>query len=329
VVDSFATGKTQAVEPSFGSYVDTWNIPCNSNFGVIDAALSGSTPINVSSVSSSSPFINITFSQFNATANPTPWTNPNAGQNLNINLTGVLTFNITVYLQQTPGFWIISNNTSGSFAITVATTAPSGTSIQLPQGFSSLVYSNGTNVSFADLGGAIYAINNFVPSSVPVGAIMPFYGSTVPNSCWLACDGATYSRTTYSKLFAYIGTIWGVGDGSTTFNVPFLNQGAFLRGVGGNAAAEGVQQAQMVGPGLGITDPGHVHGPGGQTQMTNPPGYLMSNSGTGWSGITGGPGGPIYYTPTTASATTGITLTGAGIETRPMNYSVFYCIRAL
>lgn len=39
---------------------------------------------------------------------------------------------------------------------------------------------------------------------------------------WLACNGAAYSRTTYVALFDAIGTTWGVGDGSTTFNVPTL-----------------------------------------------------------------------------------------------------------
>jgi microcystin-dependent protein len=39
---------------------------------------------------------------------------------------------------------------------------------------------------------------------------------------WLACDGAAISRTTYAALFAAVGTAWGVGDGSTTFNLPDL-----------------------------------------------------------------------------------------------------------
>lgn len=43
-----------------------------------------------------------------------------------------------------------------------------------------------------------------------------------PDSGWLLCDGAAVSRTTYSTLFGVIGTTYGVGDGSTTFNVPDL-----------------------------------------------------------------------------------------------------------
>lgn len=53
------------------------------------------------------------------------------------------------------------------------------------------------------------------------GFIYPFAGTTVPIG-YLLCDGAEYSRTAYPELFAAIGTIYGAGDGSTTFNVPNL-----------------------------------------------------------------------------------------------------------
>ncbi len=55
----------------------------------------------------------------------------------------------------------------------------------------------------------------------PIGSVTLFAGAAaaVPSN-WLLCDGSAKSRTTYAKLFAAIGTTWGVGDGSTTFNVP-------------------------------------------------------------------------------------------------------------
>ena len=56
-------------------------------------------------------------------------------------------------------------------------------------------------------------------SGVPPGAIMDFAMNSAPAG-WLACDGAAVSRTTYAALFAAIGTTWGAGNGSTTFNVP-------------------------------------------------------------------------------------------------------------
>ena len=47
----------------------------------------------------------------------------------------------------------------------------------------------------------------------------PFAGVTIPSG-FLVCDGGAYSRTEYAELFAVIGTRYGVGNGSTTFNVP-------------------------------------------------------------------------------------------------------------
>jgi len=56
---------------------------------------------------------------------------------------------------------------------------------------------------------------------VPVGAIFPYGGTTAPTG-YLLCDGSAVSRTTYDDLFGVISTTFGVGDGSTTFNVPDL-----------------------------------------------------------------------------------------------------------
>lgn len=56
---------------------------------------------------------------------------------------------------------------------------------------------------------------------LPVGTIIPFGGNTVPTG-YLTCNGAAVSRTTYADLFAVIGTTYGKGNGSTTFNLPNL-----------------------------------------------------------------------------------------------------------
>lgn len=65
---------------------------------------------------------------------------------------------------------------------------------------------------------------------LPSGVIEMYGGSSAPTG-WLLCDGSAVSRTTYANLYAVIGTTFGVGDGSTTFNLPDF-QGAFPRGVG-------------------------------------------------------------------------------------------------
>lgn len=55
----------------------------------------------------------------------------------------------------------------------------------------------------------------------PVGVIVPYAGTSAPAG-WLKCDGSPVNRVTYSDLYAVVGTRYGVGDGSTTFNVPDL-----------------------------------------------------------------------------------------------------------
>jgi len=58
-------------------------------------------------------------------------------------------------------------------------------------------------------------------SNIPVG-IIQMYGAAVAPTGFLICDGSAISRVTYSVLFAVIGTTYGVGNGSTTFNIPNL-----------------------------------------------------------------------------------------------------------
>lgn len=64
--------------------------------------------------------------------------------------------------------------------------------------------------------------------SLPIGSVLSYTSSTVPSG-FLECDGSAISRTTYASLFAIVGTTWGIGDGSTTFNIPDL-RGEFVRG---------------------------------------------------------------------------------------------------
>lgn len=128
------------------------------------------------------------------------------------------------------------------------------------------------------------------------GMIKPFAGAAAPTG-YLACDGAAVSRSTYSDLFTAIGTAWGVGDGSTTFNVPDF-RGKFPVGkdsgtfptVGGTGGAESTAL------------PNHTHsagslvtgGPSATIQVaafTAPPGTVVATSGHthSVSGSTGNP----------------------------------------
>lgn len=71
------------------------------------------------------------------------------------------------------------------------------------------------------------AIKNFAGADL-TGMIFAFAGNTLPDG-YLLCDGSKVSRTTYKKLFDVIGTTYGAGDGSTTFNLPNLTD-KFIQG---------------------------------------------------------------------------------------------------
>lgn len=64
-------------------------------------------------------------------------------------------------------------------------------------------------------------VKNNIRYAMPTGSILPFGGSAAPTG-FLLCDGSAVSRTTYATLFAVIGTTYGSGDGTTTFNLPQL-----------------------------------------------------------------------------------------------------------
>lgn len=77
-------------------------------------------------------------------------------------------------------------------------------------------------------GGTVYADS-------PIGSIIPYGGTTTPSG-WLLCNGQAISRTDYSELFAAIGTAFGSGDSSTTFNLPDLRETVPV-GIGENGTA--------------------------------------------------------------------------------------------
>jgi microcystin-dependent protein len=162
-------------------------------------------------------------------------------------------------------------------------------------------------------------------SAAPSGAMSMFGGSVVPTG-FLECNGAAVSRTTYAALLAAIGTTFGVGDGSTTFNVPDM-RGYFARGWD---HGRGIDAARALGSTqaddnlshnhtASVTDPGHVH--------------LMTNQGSQSANSTGGGVGTHNGADSsfnTNSATTGITVTNTasgGTEARPKNIALMFIIK--
>ena len=133
------------------------------------------------------------------------------------------------------------------------------------------------------------------PVNFPSGTILDFSGPVAPQG-WLLCDGSAISRTDYAALFAVIGTIYGVGDGSTTFNLPDL-RGEFRRGLdnmGSPAGARGKDvdgTARTVGQGQADAFKAHFHTH--DTGGNNPTGTFHQSSATSEAGFinTGTTGG--------------------------------------
>lgn len=177
---------------------------------------------------------------------------------------------------------------------------------------------------------------------LPSGMVNPFAMSTAPAG-WLECNGSAVSRTTYADLFAAIGSAYGVGDGSTTFNLPDM-RGQFVRGwdhgagVDSGRAFASAQTDAIKSHGHGISDPGHTHG-------VYDPGHLHGIQGQIYDG-NGSPGGASFAatagnlnrsgsTANTSGTGIGIYGSGTGVsiqasggtETRPKNVALMYCIK--
>lgn len=201
---------------------------------------------------------------------------------------------------------------------------------------------------------ALGASANFMPA----GAIQLFAMSAIPTG-WLECNGAAVSRTTYANLFAVIGTTYGAGDGSITFNLPDM-RGQFARGwdhgrgvdpgraLGSTQASANqshTHPATVTNPAHShaVSDPGHTHNvydPGHQHTYADNTYASGSNvvAGSGWTtvqSLTGGAQtGISNYNNTTgltvaaATQATTVTVEAQGTESRPTNVAMVYCIRA-
>ena len=134
------------------------------------------------------------------------------------------------------------------------------------------------------------------------------------HGCWLLCDGRSISRTEYSDLFEAIGTAFGVGNGSTTFNIPdargrvlgAIGSGTGLtpRSLGDTVGAEThtLTTSEMPSHSHGVTDPGHAHSYVNNTNDQNTDNAFASETAADQADLA----------QTTGSSTTGITINNTG-----------------
>jgi microcystin-dependent protein len=157
-------------------------------------------------------------------------------------------------------------------------------SVELPAG---VLIQGSPYVALYNNSDAAWYLQNFYinPYSVPVGGMIDFVGTTAPNSAFVLPFGQAISRTTYATLFAMVSTTYGIGDGSTTFNVPDL-RGRVIAGKDdmGGSSANRLTAADdgLNGDTLGATGGGET-----QTLVTgNLPAYTPAGSITVLSSLT-------------------------------------------
>jgi len=135
------------------------------------------------------------------------------------------------------------------------------------------------------------------------GYVLPFATSIVPSG-YLECNGSALSRTAYADLFAVLGTTYGVGDGSTTFNIPDL-RGEFIRGYDNG---RGIDNGRVIGTWQVDELKSHKHN------------YIGSRH------VYGGYGNP-GNAAVEGTSIIGSTDSVGGTETRPRNIAMMYCIK--
>jgi microcystin-dependent protein len=247
-----------------GEQAGVWGTTTNTNLGtLVEQAISGYVPQSVSTGTDTTITI--------------PQGASGVARNMFIELTGsggALT-NLIVPTNKKL-YFIYNNTTTPAGQVTVKVSGQTG--ISVPAAAKVILVCNGTDIVVAEN----YLLNATLPSptmtgtpvaptatagtnttqvattafvqtnGTPAGSIL-MWGSATPPTNWLLCNTSTaISRTTYATLFAVIGTTYGVGDGSTTFNIPnFTNNmpigagGTYVAGSAGGSATTTIATANL------------------------------------------------------------------------------------
>ncbi len=274
------------------SFVGTWDVPENSNWSVVDAALGQivNIPLNNSPVT-------LAAGQY---------------QCYQITFSSTLTGSVAITFPSTfTGPYVIQNLCTGSsaFVVTLQTTVAGGRVVGCPPGEAVDVINDGTNLYFKNLD-RVGTYWDYAGSSVPAWVT----ACTVPP--YLNCDGTAFSSATYPALTVILGgTTLPDSKGRTRFA---LNQGSARitssagYGIDGNTAYAGggsqsLAQANIPSYSLTVTDPGHSH-----NSPNAGAGFLDYRPGTGSFGVPVAGGNDGGVEQPTASQVTGITVNSAG-----------------
>jgi microcystin-dependent protein len=220
--------------PTDGSQAGVWGTTTNSNLNYIfDSAVAGINTVAITSTSQALTYTN----------------GPTSSSALNQSVYAILKFTgasaaTSIYAPPVAKTYIVNNATSYTVTIfnstVIGNTSPAGTSVAIPSGETMTIWSDGTdftqqNTALRDVdllgsptaptatagnNSTQIATTAFVQvNGTPTGGLMMWPTASAPAN-WLICNGSAVSRATYATLFAVVGTTFGVGDGSTTFNLP-------------------------------------------------------------------------------------------------------------
>ena len=218
-----------------GAQAGTWGTTTNNTFAyLLEAAIAGYQTVSVTAANQALTYIN--------GASSTAGDNQSVYAMLRFTTTTGAAF--SVYVPPASKQYIIYNNSGYTATIynstTIGNTTAAGTGVAIPNGKTMTIWSDGTNFTQqntalrdVDLLGSptaptpaagnnstLVATTAFVQTNgTPTGGLM-LWPTASPPANWLICNGSAVSRATYATLFAVVGTTFGVGDGSTTFNLP-------------------------------------------------------------------------------------------------------------
>lgn len=283
MASTYTTNKS-IEKPANGDYVNTWNVPVNGDFDIIDASLGGTTTLNATGASGT---VTLTDVQYRP---PT------------IIVTGVLTASVTYRVPSgVGGQWIVFNNTSGAFNVTFDS-GGAGTSVIVPQGQKVLIYCDGTNVALgvtvtnATAGGSSGQVQYNSGGSLAGSSNLTYdgTGNLVLGATALGRFDVRNAFRIYGATSGYVGWTVPAAAGSTTYTYPNAD------GLNGQVlTTNGTGTLSWTTPGTNALIPGTVPA-NGQLLIGNGVTYSVANLTAGFGMVVTNGAGSITLTATAA-----------------------------
>ena len=196
MTSTFTTNKS-IEKPGNGDYVNDWNVPVNTDWNIIDQAFGGTTSLNVTGVSTTP--VNLTINSVNAAL---------SYQSLLLTISGTLSNNVTYTIPSgVGGQWIVANGTTGAFNVIIASLG-GGTSYAPPQGYKTIIVSDGTNITAA--------ITTTVAAGGSNTQIQYNFSGGLAGSAGLTWDGTTLTANAISATTTIAATTNITAGGSIT-----------------------------------------------------------------------------------------------------------------